>query len=66
MVAGSKTTLSAMKPSAMEPSKLPRTWTDLVVWEETMKLMVSGVLRVTERLPVSVPSGKITEYCWEV
>ena len=66
MTAGSKIGVSAVKPSAIEPSKLPRTWTDFVVWAETMKLMVSGVLRVTVRLLVSVPSGKLTVYCWEV
>ena len=57
MVAGSNTGDSAVKPSATEPSKLPRTGTDFDVCVETMKLIVSGVLRVMRRLDVSVPSG---------
>ena len=63
MVAGSNTGASAVYPSATEPSKAPRTCMDFVVCAETMKLMVSGVFRVTVRLLVSVPSGKLTVYC---
>ena len=57
IVAGSNTGVSAVYPSAREPSKLPRTWTVLVFSGETMKLIVDGERLVSSMFEVSVPSG---------